>query len=114
MRDHYTPLRAEDSDQVVPPTSRKIYVAVDENGVRIGETHGNAKLSDKQVDEIRDLREAGGPGSRYRDLAEKFAVPKETIAKICQYQRRATAIAGWKVILLHTPTAVSLTTTKED
>lgn len=106
-----TPITVEDSDQVVPATSRKVYVAVDENGQRIGETHTNAKLTDAQVDEIRDLRET--QGLEYAELAARFNAPKITIAKICTYERRASTIARWKVLLLHFPISLA-NTTKED
>lgn len=93
-------LKVEDSDQVVPPTSRKVFIAVDENGLRIGETHHRAKLTDAEVDQIRDLRET----ERWslERLAEKFNAPKATIQFICEYKRRASTIASWKVLLLHT------------
>lgn len=104
-----TPFIVEDSDQVVPPTSRKVFVAIDENGLRIGETHPNAKLTDEQVDQIRDLHEQ--EGLTYDALAIRFSTPKITIAKICTYQRRASTIARWKVLLLHFP--ISLTNTEE-
>lgn len=111
MSQNGIPITAEDTDQVVPTTSRKVYVAVDENGIRIGETHGNAKLTDAQVDEIRDLAES--KGMRARAIAELFGAPVITIEKILSYERRATTIARWKVILLHTP--ISLTNPlKED
>jgi hypothetical protein len=104
------PLQVEDTDQVVPTTSRKVFIAVDENGLRIGETHPNAKLTDVQVDEMRDLHEQ--KGWTYDRLAEHFACPKATVQKICTYQRRASTIARWKVLLLHFP--ISLSNTVED
>lgn len=104
------PLTVEDFDQVVPTTSRKVFIAVDENGLRIGETHPNAKLTDAQVDEMRDLRE--NDGLTYDQLAERFGVPYITVQKICTYARRASTIARWKVLLLHMP--ISLTNTLED
>lgn len=100
----------EDSDQVVPPTSRKVFVAVDENGLRIGETHPNARLTDQQVDQIRDLHE--NDKWDCQRLAAHFAAPLITIRKICSYERRASTIARWKVLLLHTP--ISLTNHPED
>ena len=103
------PLTVEDSDQVVPATSRKVFVAVDENGLRIGESHPNAKLTDHEVDLIRELREKDNMS--YALLSEKFEVPKATIQKICQYERRAATIARWKVLLLHSPISI---TNKED
>jgi DNA-binding transcriptional regulator YiaG len=104
------PLQVEDIDQVVPTTSRKVFIAVDENGLRIGETHPKAKLTDAQVDEMRDLREE--QGWSYDQLATHFGVPKITVAKICTYERRASTIARWKVLLLHFP--ISITNTAED
>lgn len=103
-------LLVEDPDQVIPPTSRKVFVAVDENGLRIGETHPNAKLTDAQVDQIRDLHEKSHKS--YSQLADLFNCPKVTIQHICTYQRRATTIARWKVVLLHFP--ISLTNHLED
>jgi len=104
-----TPLIVEDSDQVVPTTSRKVFVALDEEGNRIGETHHHAKLSDAQVDQIRDLHEH--QRHSYGQLAVQFAVSKATIQCICNYTRRASTIARWKVLLLHTPISI---TTKEE
>lgn len=105
-----TALVVEDSDQVVPATSRKVFVAVNEQGVRIGQTHPNADLTDHEVDLMRELREKDRMS--YAWLAAKFEVPKATVQKICQYQRRAVTIARWKVLLLHTP--ISLTNTPEE
>lgn len=105
-----TALRVEETDQVVPPTSRKVFVAVDERGLRIGETHPNADLSDHEVDLMRELREKDDKS--YAWLAEKFEVPKVTVQMICTYKRRAATIARWKVLLLHTP--ISLTNQPED
>jgi hypothetical protein len=104
------PLQVEDIDQVVPTTSRKVFIAVDENGLRIGETHPNAKLTDSQVDEMRDLHERDG--LTYDQLAARFGCAKTTAQMICTYQRRASTIARWKVLLLHFP--ISLTNTLED
>lgn len=103
-------LIVEESDQIVPSTSRKVFVAVDENGLRIGETHPNAQLTDSEVDQIRDLHEKAGWS--YAHLAEAYQAHKATIQKICTYQRRATTIARWKVLLLHS--TISLTNKPED
>lgn len=97
-----TLIEVDDPEQIVPPTSRKVYVAVDERGQRIGESHHKADLTDHEVDLIRELREKDGYS--YSALALKFEVPKVTIQMICTYKRRAATIARWKVILLHTPT----------
>lgn len=100
----------EDTDQVIPAKTRKVFIAVDENGLRIGETHPNAKLTDAQVDEMRDLHEI--ERWDYDRLAAHFRCAYTTVAMICTYQRRASTIARWKVLLLHTP--ISLTNKPED
>ena len=61
-------------------------VAVNDAGFRIGEDHQNAKLTDHEVDLIRQLHEKDGVS--YRTLAEKFGVSKGSIVKICLYERR--------------------------
>ena len=69
-------------------------VAVNENGRRIGEEHPRSKLTDAQVDRIRDLHEYHD--MTYEQLAAMYQVPKTTIASICQYMRRAQTPFGWK------------------
>lgn len=70
----------------------KKFVALNEKRRRIGQDHPNAKLTDHEVDLIRDLREQG---MKYTTLAEKFEVSKSTIAMVCRYQRRAHWAASW-------------------
>lgn len=74
----------------------KKVVAVNENGARIGEDHPRAKLTDEQVDRIRDLRE--DYEMTYDQLAAMYSVPKTTIASICQYARRAQTPFGWRTL----------------
>jgi len=50
-----------------------------------GEDHHRAKLSDREVEMIRDLREGGWA---YKALADKFGANKHYIGKICRYERR--------------------------
>ena len=71
-------------------------VAVNENGLRIGEGHPNARLADAQCDRIRDLHE--DHNLRYSQLAEMFHVTKSAIAGICQYRRRAQTPFGFKTL----------------
>lgn len=68
-------------------------VAFNECGMRIGETHHNAKLTDHEVELIRQLHEQG---LTYERLAEKFEVSKWAIGMICRYQRREQTPARWK------------------
>lgn len=73
-------------------------VAVNEAGLRIGEDHPNAKLTDAEVEMIRQLHEEG---VSYEHLAEKFEVSKWTIGRICRYERRAQVPAYFKK--MHVP-----------
>lgn len=73
-------------------------IGVDERGVRVGETHHRAKLSDADIDLIRDLAEAG---LSYRQIAEKFddggPVPsKSTIRDVVKCRRRYQVAIRWK------------------
>ena len=68
-------------------------VAVNEAGLRIGEDHPNAKLTDAEVERIRSLHEGG---MSYETLAEKFEVSKWAIGRICRYERRAQTPVDFK------------------
>lgn len=70
-------------------------VAVNEAGLRIGEDHPNAKLTDGEVEMIRQLHEEG---VSYKVLAEKFEISKGTVAKICRYERRGQYLADFKTV----------------
>jgi DNA invertase Pin-like site-specific DNA recombinase len=71
-------------------------IAVNEGGYRIGEDHHHAKLTDAQVEEIRELWEDGF--SSYRTLAKKFNVNRGTIRDIVTFRRRAQYAARWKKV----------------
>lgn len=79
-----------------PGRGMKRIFAVNENGRRIGESHQAACLTDEQVDRIRDLHE--DHGLSYLQLASMYSVSKQTIASICQYQRRAQTPFGFKTL----------------
>lgn len=55
-------------------------------GHRIGDSHPRTKLSDRDVELIRQLHERHGIG--YGTIAKKFDTPRSTIATICRYQTR--------------------------
>jgi transposase len=69
------------------------YVAVNERGLRIGEDHQNAVLTDAEVELVRMLH---SEGMSYRDIAAKFEIGKSTVADICKYRRRGQTISAWK------------------
>lgn len=77
------------------------HVAVNERGRRVGETHPRAKLTDHEVDLIRELAEGelqrnpkSGRWERvgamsYAEIAKKFEVAKDTVESIVLCRRRA-------------------------
>jgi antitoxin component HigA of HigAB toxin-antitoxin module len=73
-------------------------VGISEFGSRVGETHHRAKLTDHDVDLIRELRE--DHGLTYQCLAEKFECSKSTIRDICRYRRRWQRPDRWKKVAL--------------
>lgn len=73
-------------------------VGVNIEGRRIGQSHPKAKLTDNDVDLIRDLYEGGGWS--YRTLADKFEVRKQTIHKIVTYEQRAQTVERFKEVPL--------------
>ncbi|MCQ4325768.1 hypothetical protein CXK94_08380 [Stutzerimonas stutzeri] len=72
----------------------KRMVAVNELNLRIGEDHCNAKLSNRDVDSIRELHEEHG--ASYDRLLDWFPVSKSLIAKICRYEIRAQTPMRWR------------------
>lgn len=71
-------------------------IAVNDGGYPVGQDHHNAKLTNDQVDRIRDLHE--DYGLTYRQLAAMYGVSKSMIAGICQYRRRAQTPFGYKTL----------------
>jgi len=52
----------------------------------VGEKHHRARLSDKEVELMRELREKYK--LTYKVLGEKFETNKHTVASICNYRSR--------------------------
>lgn len=71
-------------------------VAVNECGQRIGESHHRAKLTDHDVDLVRELHE--DHGITYAQLAEKFGVSRSVIREICRYRIRSQIVARYKAL----------------
>lgn len=68
-------------------------VGYNEMGSRVGETHHRARLTDHDVDLIRDLRDEG---LTYQSIADKFEVSKSTVRDIVKCRRRWQRPERWK------------------
>jgi hypothetical protein len=76
------------------------FVGVNDNGRRIGESHPLVKLSDHDVELIRDLNSPPHSLSYYT-ISVKFEVSRSCIAKICQYKTRCDIPVRWKKVLIN-------------
>jgi hypothetical protein len=65
----------------------RIVIGLNESNRRVGECHHNAWIPDVIVDLIRYGHEDYGWG--YLKLAGMFMLSKNTVRKICTYERRA-------------------------
>jgi DNA invertase Pin-like site-specific DNA recombinase len=72
--------------EVVKMAITKRVVGVNERGLRVGEDHQNARLTDYEVELLRTMHEHEGVG--YRRLAKMFELSKRTVVRICKYQIR--------------------------
>jgi hypothetical protein len=75
-------------------TSVKRGVLLSENRKVVGDDHGKTRLSDTEVERMRDLFEAYPEGHPqhlgYRALGKMFNCSKRTARDICNYSRRNT------------------------
>lgn len=74
----------------------RLTVGVNERGIRVGEDHQNAKLTDAEVDLLLELREEHGLS--YNELAEKFGLSKSGVRKICKGQTRSQRPERYKTV----------------
>lgn len=76
-------------------------IGIDDRGNRVGEDHPRAKLSDEDVELIRQLwEERGEHPISLKQIANKFEVAKSTIHDIVTFKRRATYPTGWRRVKL--------------
>lgn len=69
-----------------------LYREVNAKGYLIGETHPKAKLSDAEVNRMRDMHEKLGVSERR--IAVVFSVSRRTVRDILQYRTRTQVRAG--------------------
>ncbi len=75
---------------------KKRVVAVGANGVRVGEDHPLARLTNHEVDLVIELHEKHG--KTYRWLAETFDLSVRAIAAYCRRERRAATVVGYRTL----------------
>lgn len=80
---------------------KRVSYGVDEFGNPLGEAHLNAKLSDEDVEHIRDLYDTGMVS--YATLGLLYNVSKESIADICKFRRRAATPVAYKTKRVASP-----------
>ncbi len=82
----------------------KIMVGIDERGRRVGESHPRARLTNDQVDWLRDLYDTGMVG--YRTLARAanwlwgIEVSRNTVSKLVKYERRNATVMSYKAVYM--------------
>ena len=81
--------------QLSTSAAMKRVVGVNEAGMRVGQDHQNAKLSDEEVEQLLVLR---AEGWGWRRLAAKFEVSKRTVRDIVAGRRRNQLPTRWKVL----------------
>lgn len=65
-------------------------VGVNERGMRVGQWHHRAKLTDTEVDKLLELRDAGWG---YKKLAKKFDISVRHVRDILAGKKRQMATA---------------------
>lgn len=76
-------------------------IAVNENGLRIGQDHPRARLTDAEVEAlIRDRGPDEAPTRTYRELAALYGISKSSVRDILIGRRRGQ----WKKLVVKTAT----------
>jgi hypothetical protein len=70
-------------------------VGIDENGLRVGEDHQRATLTDGDVELMRELH---AEGIGYTRLAKMFDVTRCHVRDIVKFRKRATAPVAWRKV----------------
>lgn len=73
-------------------------IGVNEDGMRIGEYHPRAKLTDREVEKIRHFREI--EKMTYQQIAQIFEINRWAVGKICRYQLRNQFAVRFKKVVV--------------
>lgn len=74
------------------------YVATNDRGLRIGEGHQRAKLTDREIEEMRDLHEAGV--FNCPELGQLYGVCRWYAWQVVKYVKRVQTAAGHRAVRL--------------
>ena len=74
---------------------KRVIVGLNENGRRVGESHALSKLTDHEIDLIRELYD---DGMSISEIARKFEIAKSYCWDICHYTKRCQTISRFKEI----------------
>lgn len=77
-----------------------ILVAVNERGIRIGDSHQNARYSNSEIGHVLAMRDEG---KSYGFIATVMDMPKSTVASICNGSRRCQFAADYKTVKVAPP-----------
>lgn len=77
--------------------STVIVVPVSARGQRIGQYHQCAKLTDREVELLLQMRESG---LGWRKLSAKFGISCTAVKKICTGITRSQTPTGWRTVHL--------------
>lgn len=82
--------------------AKRTFIGVNDDGRRVGESHHRAKLSDEEIELIRQLRELLNPDGSYQwsygAIAKCFQTSKGVIHDICSMRRRNQFAVGYKAV----------------
>lgn len=85
-----SPPRSRDPRPTLP--AKPVFVPLNADGRRIGELHPGAKLLDREIDMVFDLREAG---MSYSQIATKMGISKSCVAHVIKGRRRCQLPERW-------------------
>lgn len=80
-------------------------IAINEIGRRVGQSHPQAKLTDRDVELMLTLRALNAAVWTYDALADKFEVSKSQARNICLGRKRCQLPTDWKVVQRVNPDA---------